>query len=162
MMVFCVCACSADESGMKLGMTLTEDPSTTDLGLSTYPGSKPYKENDDSSAGADVRMATPWFGLKVAAIKLETPDKLESVAAFYRHELSKYGSVLECSDSPSKTSSGPVSDSDLSCDGDPSGQHTLIYKVGTRKNQRIVALQPHNSGTRFSLVHVDVRGEAKQ
>jgi hypothetical protein len=34
-----------------------------------------------------------------------------------------------------------------------------VYKVGTENNQRIVAIQPHKSGTQFSLVHVDIRGD---
>jgi hypothetical protein len=37
-----------------------------------------------------------------------------------------------------------------------------VYKVGTEKHQRIVAIKPHQRGARFSLVRLDMRGESKQ
>ena len=53
-------------------------------------------------------------------------------------------------------------DSDeIACDADDPGSHSIVYKAGTESNERIVAIKPHGSGTRFSLVHVDKRGRAK-
>jgi hypothetical protein len=49
----------------------------------------------------------------------------------------------------------------VQCDADEPGANSVVYKVGTEENQRIVAIKPHGRGARFSLVHVDVRGEKR-
>lgn len=171
-LTFSVAACggSEDESKSKLGIGFILGGATpTDIGLPTYPGAKPYTENsEDSSASADIDINTPLFGLKVIAMKLETDDTPDKVAAFYKRALSQYGRVLECEDRPSKASkSEHRSDNedfpdDLTCDRDEPGAHEVVYKAGTDSNQRIVAIKPHGHGSRFSLVHVDTRAEARK
>lgn len=148
-------ACSSDETSAKgdlVDFNVSTDVAAADAGLPEYPGSKPYKDVDQSSSAANVGLSTPLFGVKVVAINLETPDGLEQVAKFYRQALSKYGSVLECASGEKKSSS-----SDLTCDTDETRTHSIVYKVGTKKNQRIVAIKSHGDGARFSLVHVNVR-----
>jgi hypothetical protein len=155
--------CGAGEEGaqrqLNLALNVTDAATAADAGLPSYPGSRPYKDSDQSSSGANIAMSTPVFGFKVVAMNLETRDGPERVAAFYRHALSKYGNVLECSDANEGEKSKPgVSGSDqLVCDSDEPGANSVVYKVGTEENQRIVAIKSHGSGTRFSLVHVDTR-----
>jgi hypothetical protein len=155
-------ACSAGESNSGGGLELrfNDEATAADVGLPAYPGSKPYKDADESSSAANIRLSTSLFGLKVVGVNLETPDKPEQVGAFYRQALAKYGNVLECSDEADGNgkSRPDAEDSDeLECDADDPGTSSVVYKVGTEENQRIVAIKPHGDGARFSLVHLDVR-----
>jgi len=160
MLMFGVGACSADEpdSGRGLEASIRVNPEATakDVGLPTYPGSALYKEPGESSSGGNVGLSTPLFGLKVAAVKLESADKPEQIARFYRKALSKYGDVLDCSHGAADSTKTASSDG-LKCDPADSNGHSFVYKVGTEKNQRVVAIKPHGKGARFDLVHVNVR-----
>ena len=155
-------ACSAGETDSAGGLELrfNDEAAAADVGLPAYPGSKPYKEDDQSSSAANVRLSTSLFGLKVVGVNLETSDKPEKVGAFYRQALAKYGNVLECSDEAERSmNSKPDAEGgdELECESDDPGANSVVYKVGTEENQRIVAIKPHGDGARFSLVHLDVR-----
>jgi hypothetical protein len=156
-----VSACSADEKGMDIQLKLTDEASAADVGLPMYPGAKPYKDPGESRSGANLGLSTGSFGLKVAAAELESSDRPDKVAAFYKKALARYGEVLECNDAPSKTSSSESEDR-LTCDPHEPGDHEVVYKVGVKDHQRIVAIKSHGNGSRFALVHVDVRGESKR
>jgi hypothetical protein len=167
MLTLTVAACGADESGrgdLDLGFSVTDEATARDVGLPTYPGSKPYKDDDDDSGAARIGISTPLFGLKVAAVELETTDQPQKVATFYKKALSKYGKVLECSEGDVEIESLSTSagEGDLKCDAGNPEEHSVVYKVGTEANQRIVAIKPHGSGTQFSLVHVDTRDESER
>jgi hypothetical protein len=160
LLLFGVGACraedSASSSGIEASLKIDDKATAADVGLPTYPGSKVYKEPDDSSSGANIGLSTPLFGFKVAAVKLESADKPDQVARFYRKALSKYGDVLDCSDGAA-TSGKATAGEGLKCDPTDSDRHSHVYKVGTEKNQRVVAIKPHGKGARFDLVHVNVR-----
>lgn len=158
--------CSAGENGPQGGLALrvSDKATAADAGLPTYPGAKPYQEEEDSGAAANLGISTPLFGLKVVAMNLETRDAPERVASFYRKALSRYGKVLECKDDggSDRGERGVDHDRDeLLCEDDEPGTHSVVYKAGTEKNQRVVAIKPHGDGTRFSLVHVNVQGESQ-
>lgn len=151
-----VSACSADERGsnsLGLELKVTDQAQVADVGLPEYPGAKPYKEPGETSSGANIGVSAGAFGFKVAALELSSSDRPEKVAAFYRKALSKYGPVLDCSTGPAKSKPTGV----LTCDADDPDSHEIVYKAGTDDNQRIVVIDPHGDGTRFSLVHVDTR-----
>lgn len=151
------------QTGVNFGLKVTDEATASDAGLPTYPGAKPYKEDEQSSSAANFGLSTSTFGIKVVAMNLETGDKPERVAAFYKRALSKYGDVLECTRDTDTRASKQNEDSDeLVCEADDPGENSVVYKVGTEKNQRVVAIKPHGGGTRFSLVHVDTRGKAKR
>jgi hypothetical protein len=157
-------ACSAgdsDSKGVEGHFILTEKATAADAGLPAYPGSKSYTDDDDSNSAANIALSTSLFGFKVVAMNLESADKPERVAAFYRQALSKYGTVLECSGS-ADAARQPEATGVLTCESDERESHSIVYKVGTDENQRIVAIKPHGSGTRFDLVHFDIRGKSKQ
>lgn len=155
-------ACGAGENGRGLDIKVTDEATPADAGLPSYPGAKPYKDSDQSSSGANIGFSTPLFGLKVVGMNLESGDEPERVAAFYRKALAKYGKVLDCSDA---ASASPERDDDsnvLTCDSDDAdSKHSAVFKAGTKDDHRIVAIKPHGAGSRFSLVHVNVRGESK-
>jgi hypothetical protein len=157
-------ACSASETdGGGLELRFNDEATAADVGLPAYPGSKPYKEADESSSAANVRLSTSLFGLKVVGVNLETSDKPQKVGAYYRQALAKYGSVLECDGESDKDASPADAEESgvLECEADDPGTNSVVYKVGTEKNQRIVAIKPHGGGTRFSLVHLDVREDKR-
>jgi hypothetical protein len=157
LLLFGVGACSAEDSGsghgIEASLKINDEATAADVGLPTYPGAKLYKEHGDSSSGANIGVSTSVFGLKVAAVKLQSADEPERVARFYRKALSKYGNVLDCSDAAAKTSA----DDGLKCEAGDSDGHSQVYKVGTKNNQRIVAIKPHGKGSQFDLVYVNVR-----
>lgn len=164
---FAIGVCSAGESdsdgGQHFALKISGEATAGDAGLPAYPGSRPYEEEDQSTAAANFGLATSTFGIKLVAMNLETRDTPERVGAFYKRALSKYGNVLECTGNTDATASKPSEDSDeLVCDADDPGTHIAVYKVGTEDNQRIVAIEPHGNGTRFSVVHVDTRGKSKR
>lgn len=147
----------ADSSeGIKVSWQVSKESDASDVGLPHYPGAKPYTEDHDSTSGGNLRFSTPRFGLKVAATKLETSDDPQQVAVFYRQALAKYGTVIECSEA---SNTKRVKEQELTCDEDEYERDTRVYKAGSKSNQRIVAIEPHGRGARFSLVHVDVRTE---
>jgi hypothetical protein len=160
-------ACSADDGDSKDGLELrfNDEAAAADAGLPAYPGARPYTDADQSSSSANFRLSTSLFGLKVVGMNLETQDKPERVAEFYRRALEKYGNVLECrggTESRQKSKTGAGGGDELVCEPDDPGTHSVVYKAGVKDNQRIVAIKPHGGGTRFSLVHVDVRDDAER
>jgi hypothetical protein len=162
-------ACVAGETpardGLDIGLKARGEATAADAGLPAYPGAKPYKDADQSSSAANIAVSTSLFGLKVVALNLETPDEPKRVAAFYRRALSKYGNVLDCSNAADNARRSDARDDDsneLICDSNDPGANSIVYKVGQEDDQRIVAIKPHGSGTRFSLVHVDTRGRSNR
>lgn len=151
------------EGGLNLGLKINDEATPADVGLPSYPGSKPYKEGEQSSSAANLGFSTGSFGIKVIGMNFETRDKPERVATFYKRALSKYGNVLECTgDTDTRPTQRRADDEELVCEADDPGTNSVVYKVGTEKNQRIVAIKSSDGGTRFSLVHVDMRGKSKR
>ena len=148
------CGAGSDgtERGFELRLSTSDEATPSDAGLPAYPGAKPYKD-EKGEAGANIGFASPVFGLKVVAMNLQTTDKPEKVAQFYHRALSQYGHVLECSDRATRGSERE----DLTCDDDDPEHYRVVYKVGSKEDQRIVAVKPHGTGSRFSLVRVAVR-----
>lgn len=158
MLLFSVAACNEEGSGegLKASARFNDEARAEDVGLPDYPGSTLYKAPGESSSGANVGLSTPLFGLKVAAVKLESADRPERVAKFYRKALSRYGDLLDCSDGAATAATAAAS-GELKCDPADPGEHSFVYKVGSEKNQRIVAIKPHGKGSQFDLVHVSIR-----
>jgi hypothetical protein len=130
------------------------DPKAT--GLSLYPGAQLKKDMEDHDGGANVNISSSFFGVKVVALKYQSSDSPDKVLGFYRKEMAKYGKVLDCTGGFNMTFHHHDGDSEVTCD-DHSGsghQYNEELKVGTEKNQRIVAVKPSGSGSEFALVYV--------
>jgi hypothetical protein len=142
-------------------MKISEQVQASDTGLSVYPGSRPAEKfSDGDNDRANVNISTSAFGLKLAVVKYESDDAPEKLLSYYRNELKKYGSVLEC------TRSGFHIDAhvhekkgseQLSCEKEGPGDYVEL-KVGTESNQHIVAIKPKDKGSEFALVYVRTRG----
>ena len=142
-------AAAQDQKGA--GIVVSSEATASDVGLPIYPGAKPYKKTEnDSEAG----RASAWFGgfgLKIAGIQLQSSDSPPKVAEFYRKALGKYGKVLDCTDNaPKQDDSGNA----LTCGDDKPNPGGMLFKAGTKKDEHLVAIDPHGSGSTFSLVYL--------
>ena len=141
----------------------TDDASVIQgIGIATYPGAEPTKKNngDKNSSAADVNLSMGNFKLRVKAASYHSNDSQDKLIAFYRKELGKYGTVIQCSDGqpvgqPVKTTEG------LTCDdehthgtSDVSGKIEL--KAGSEQHQHLVEIDPQSDGTKFALITLDL------
>ncbi len=146
------------------GIHVSKQADASDVGLAIYPGARlKLKDSDGDDKSANVNISGFGFGVKVVALEYQTEDAPAKLIAFYKDQLKKYGSVLECHSSKhgsvdaefSRKSGGESHE--LSCDS-TSGNHVEL-KVGTRENQHIVAVEPGGKGSSFSLVYVRTHGK---
>jgi hypothetical protein len=146
------------------GLHVSKEADVRDIGLPVYPGARvKEKEADGEEKSANVNISSSFFGLKVVAIEYVSDDAPEKLISFYRDQLKKYGSVLECHTSKA---SGHMSanvngdhdhDDKLKCE--ESSGNTIELKVGTEENQHLVSVTPEGKGSSFALVFVRTRGK---
>ncbi len=149
------------------GIHVSKDADVRDVGLAVYPGArKKQKDSSGDEKSANVNISGPGFGVKVVAVEYLSDDSPDKLIAYYRDQLKKYGSVLECHTSKhgSDVEVNKMSHPDrkeskkLTCDNDDSGK-TVELKVGTEDNQHIVAVEPQGKGSSFALVYVQTHGK---
>lgn len=141
-----------------------KDANVAGIGLATYPGAWPVKENDGKkNDAADINLNFGDFHLGVKAATFQTSDSPDKVEAFYRKDMAHYGDVLECRGDkaigqPARTADG------LTCNDDH-GHHEI--RVGTDRNEielragspghmHIAGIQPKDGGTKIGLVALDL------
>lgn len=145
------------------GIHVSKQADASDVGLAIYPGARlKLKDSDGDDKSANVNISGFGFGVKVVALEYQTDDAPAKLIAFYKDQLKKYGSVLECHSSEPMSVDGFSGKSggeshELTCDS-TSGNHVEL-KVGTRENQHIVAVEPEAKGSSFSLVYVRTHGK---
>ena len=145
------------------GIHVDEQADVRETGLDVYPGArvKP-KSNDGESKSADVNISSGLFGLKVVAVEYESKDAPQKVLTFYRAQLKKYGTVIECHRDRKaddlKVSAANDDGRPVSCDGDGHGSVTEL-KTGTEDDQHLVSVEPEGSGSNFALVYIRTRGK---
>jgi hypothetical protein len=146
------------------GIHVSNDADAADTGLTVYPGArlKP-KDSSGDNKSANVNLSGFGYSLKVVALEYESDEAPAKILSFYRNQLKKYGTVLECHTSSLDLdmkidSHGPKSDSnELTCEGDHGSNIEL--KVGRKDDQHIVAVEPQGRGSSFSLVYVRTHGK---
>jgi hypothetical protein len=144
------------------GIHVDKTADAGDTGLAVYPGARIDTDQDDhDDKNANVNLSAFGFGLRVAAVEYQSDDPPAKVVDFYRGQLKKFGNVLECHTSGHKQGSyehhGGSNSKELTC-GDDSGNN-LELKVGNEDNQRIVSVESQGKGSKFALVHVQMRGK---
>jgi hypothetical protein len=146
------------------GIHVSKQADASDVGLAIYPGARlKLKGSDGDDKSANVNISGFGFGVKVVALEYQTDDAPAKLIAFYKDQLKKYGSVLECHSSKHVSVDAEFSGKsggeshELTCDS-TSGNHVEL-KVGTRENQHIVAVEPEGKGSSFSLVYVRTHGK---
>jgi hypothetical protein len=153
------CGATDQDSGFSLEAHARDSATAADVGLPAYPGAIPFTDHGDSSPSANLGVSTPLFGVQVIAVKMQTSDKPQQVATFYRKALAKYGTVIECRDG--EDASPEQDDNELHCEDHDTDEDSIVYKVGSKDDFRIAATKPHGSGSEFSLVHVALSGAAR-
>lgn len=144
------------------GIHVSNDADAADTGLVVYPGAR-LKPKDSSSdnKGANVNLSGFGYSLKVVALEYESDDAPAKILTFYKDQLKKYGTVLECHTADldlEMGSHGSKSDSnELTCEG--SHGNNIELKVGKKDDQHIVAVEPEGKGSSFSLVYVRTHGK---
>jgi hypothetical protein len=142
-----------------------KDANIAGIGLSTYPGAVPVKEDDgNKNDAADINLNFGDFHLGVKAASFQTADSPDKVEAFYRKEMAHYGDVLECRGhkavgQPSRTTEG------LTCNDDDHGRHgvhvsdddnEIELRAGSPEHMHIAGIQSKNGGTKIGLVALDL------
>ena len=148
------------------GFAVKTDPSEvlSRIGLPQYPGSVRMKNNGTDKDSADVNLSFGSFHLRVLAASFQTSDDRAVVEQFYRKALMQYSDVIVCHNGepigkPTRTGLG------LNCEEDNhvhTGRHhstqgsDLELRAGSPSRQHIVGLESRDSGTRFSLIALDL------
>jgi hypothetical protein len=145
------------------GIHVDQRADARDTGLPVYPGARlsREKEEDGNQKNANVSLSAFGFGLRVAAVEYQSEDAPAKVVAYYRDQLKTFGDVLECHTAGHADVAYSNNDSskskELTCEQN-SGDN-IELKVGNRDNQRIVSIETDGKGSKFALVHVQVRGK---
>ncbi len=145
------------------GVHVSKQADVSDIGLTVYPGARLKEKDSDGDDSANVNISGFGYGIKVIALHYESDDAPAKVLSFYRDQLKKYGSVIECHtaslDLDMKMGShGSKNDSnDLTCEGKTG--NNIELKVGRKDDQHIVAVEPEGKGSSFSLVYVRTHGK---
>ena len=145
-------------------MHVGKDATAEKAGLPLYPGAQPKREENNDPLNFGI--LTESFGLKLVVAKYESGDPPAKIIGYYRDKMKKYGKVLECHthDDGANVHSDDNDDHDnskeLKCEGDNTGPNTEL-KAGTRDDQRIVAVEPRDSGKKseFVIVYMHSRGK---
>jgi hypothetical protein len=146
------------------GLHVSNEAAVADTGLTVYPGArlKP-KDSSGDNKSANVNLSGFGYGLKVVALEYESADTPAKILSFYKGQLKKYGTVLECHtsgldlDMDMDSHKSKDDSNELTCEG---GQgKTIELKVGKKDDQHIVAVEPEGEGSSFSLVYVRTHGK---
>lgn len=146
------------------GVHVSNQVDVGDVGLPVYPGARlKEKDSDGDDKSANVNVSGFGFGIKVVALEYESDAAPSKVLSFYRDQLKKYGSVLECHtadlnlDMNMGSHDSKNDSNELSCGGDHGDNIEL--KVGKKNDQHIVAVKSDGGGSSFSLVYVRTHGK---
>jgi hypothetical protein len=139
---------------------VSKQADVSDIGLTVYPGAHLKEKPSGDDKSANVNLSGFGYGIKVIALEYESADAPGKVISFYKDQLKKYGSVLECHTSTLVVAE-PIhtknESNQLTCEGESGSDIEL--KVGLRDDQHIVAVEPDGNGSSFSLVYVRTHGK---
>jgi hypothetical protein len=140
---------------------------TANLGLSVYPGSTVWKDDDSDaknhdSHSANIDMSFGDFHLGVKATSLRSTDSTDKILAFYRKDMTRYGDVIECKNTtpvgtPTRTSQGLTCNSDTDhnnvhiSDGDE-----IELRAGSEQHIHLVSVRNKDGAEKISLVALDL------
>lgn len=144
------------------GIHVNKGVNPVDVGIAIYPGARLKQENPNGeNKSANVDISGFGYGLKVVALEYESDDSPAKVLDYYKDQLKKYGDVLVCHTSHLDVNADVKEmnkgSNQLACEG--SAGVNVELKVGTKDNQHIVAVQPQDKGSSFSLVYVRTHGK---
>ena len=146
------------------GIHVSKGVNPEELGMPIYPGARLKEKDSGDDKSANVNISGFGYGLKVVALEYESDDAPSKVVAYYKDQLKRFGSVLQCHTSSLHVNAGikkhDEDSHELTCEGENGTDIEL--KVGTQENQHIVAVEPQGSGSSFSLVYVRTHGKGAE
>jgi len=143
-------------SNKSVGFILSGDATAQDVGVPFYPGAQRRKDTADESSALQMGLWGGNSGFKLVLLKLDSDDSPEKVATFYRKALAKYGKVLDCKRSDTKTEKdGDSSSHEIKCQDDQPVTGGFTLKAGTKEKQHIVGIEPRGSHSTISLVYLE-------
>jgi hypothetical protein len=146
------------------GIHVSKGVNPEELGIPIYPGARLKEEASGDDKSANVNISGFGYGLKVVALEYDSDDAPSKVVAYYKDQLKRFGSVLQCHTSSLHVNAGikkhDEDSHELTCEGENGTDIEL--KVGTQENQHIVAVEPQGSGSSFSLVYVRTHGKGTE
>lgn len=148
--------CAKAQKQYSAGLAVSEKATPKDVGLPSYPGARPHKDDKDDSDSARLGLWGGQYSFKLSVVKMESNDAPEKIAEFYKRALAKYGKVLDCSNGGKDEAENSDSDA-LTCSDEKPGDG-MLFKAGTKKKQHIVAIQPNGSGSLFQLLYLSMSG----
>ena len=150
----------ASGGGFSAGIEVHPSASAADIGLPVYPGAAPQPGKGDDSAAATLGLWGGSLGFHLAVLKYASPAPLDSVAAYYRDAMGRYGTVLDCSQ-PRPPANDDAKKALRCGKDDKADAGGKLYKVGTTSDQRIVSIKPAGGGVSFQLVPIETHGETQ-
>jgi hypothetical protein len=146
-------------SDFKANLNIQKRATALDTGLPHYPEAVALPGRKDDSDSGKLQFSAGDYGLKVAAVKLRSHDSREKIAAFYERELARFGTVLDCTDGDaSQKRERDRKSRELSCDGQRAKRNAVLFKAGSRTDQRVVSIEQKGEVSLITLVHVEIRG----
>ena len=145
------------------GVTISKQATPKDVGLPAYPGAKLHKDEKDDSPSVQLGLWGSTFGFKLAVMKMESGDAPGKIADFYKKALTKYGTVLDCSETSQKANSKEKNgtSNQLTCEDDKPEKGGLLFKAGTKEKQHLVSVKPNGTGCIFNLLYIEARSDDK-
>jgi hypothetical protein len=143
-----VCSPALHAEGVELhvgagGAEVRTDVKPDDVGLPVYPGAHRLKKKGEShSESVKLGIWTGEGGFHLAVVKYRSDDSAEKVRDFYRAELSRIGTVVECA----------ATGEEGECDDHEEG--TIELRVKSKGDRRIVAISPKEHGCKFVLLRI--------
>jgi hypothetical protein len=159
------------------GLDVRTNPAAgVDVGLPVYPGAVETGDSGKNSGAADIHMSFGKWQLHVKAVEYQSNDPEFKVVAFYKNAMASYGDVLTCKDKapvgqPVATRQGLTCandhEYDVRMDAESSRNHVNVgtpadisgeikLLAGSPENQHIVEFTPNATGTKFSVVAVQL------
>lgn len=145
----------------------SDQTSATDLGLPAYPGAQiaPDGEGDKS---ADVHLGFGPWQMHIRVVTYSSSDPQDKVLAFYKSAMGRFGTVIECQgDHP--VGAITVTSEGLTCredshthvningnNGNIADESGLTLRAGSRHHQHLLAFKTSASGTKYSLVELEL------
>jgi hypothetical protein len=143
----------------------TNEMSAADVGLPVYPGAQVVADNKekDDNKSVDLHMGFGKWQLRVKVINYQTPDSQDSVLAFYRKALGRFGDVIECNGNtpvgtPASTHEGLTCSEHTKNSSVHEADNGLSLRAGSPHHQHIVGIDKNSTAgkTQFALIELEL------
>lgn len=127
------------------------------LGLPIYPGARAAKDEDSASVSLAFGGA---HGLDIIVGKFDTSDPLDRVRDFYQERLTaQEGPFTKKSRIDSESGDYDLDSGEMGSFVGLDKEGKTVFKIKHRGEERVVALENHQGGTRIEMVRISKRAD---